>query len=171
MNWVLSQHCRLSFFRCFKMIRQRTANVYGFGDNAFKSASQALYLYRDIRIAIAERKAEKKANKGNFGIRSSGPGDPTYKEAAINLEEEKPINVKGKAIENPVEWLKALDEVFSGLSKEDMNLIEATYWTDKSFWEILEDLSLSRNAYYSRKNKILAIVAINAAAHGLIKLQ
>lgn len=155
------------------MERERTVNKVGYCDDIYQTVGKMLYKYDEIKAAVKEYRAEKKAKRETMGIRSIGTvSDPTRQEAEIDSEEIRAVRIKsGLLVSHPEKWIEAMDKVFSKISKEDMMIIRLSFWSKDRCSSIVDNLNMATATYYKRKERIISLVAISAAEMGLIHIK
>lgn len=147
-----------------------------YGDETLASVRWHVANYWDIRRAVVDKRLELKKREDSFGGGGHSAGhvsDPTAKEAIIDLQPLKRVLVGNYTVDYPEAWISAITRVLNGISKEDRKLIEVSFWQHRprgSHSFIYDELHLAKNTYYRRKDKLMALFAIEAASAGLVSL-
>lgn len=125
--------------------------------------------YYEIKKAVTEARLEQKRRSGAAERRSVGyVSDPTAIEAEKNLTVLKAVDIPGGTVRKPEEWIEVIDRVMLTLDAQDRRLISVTFWESHSWLGAIDRLHLSKMTYYRRRDQILSMFAIAAAAKGLI---
>lgn len=142
-----------------------------YGDWIYEKVKFILRNMDEIRRETAYARIERKGRKGSPELHGEGyVSNPTAKEAEMNMTPLKSIRLsRGQLVKDPEAWIRCVDEMMRIMSPEDRNvaavLIRKTPWEDA-----LRQLSMSKGTYYSRRDRVLALIAMKAVQDGLIKL-
>lgn len=141
-------------------------------EEALRLVRCRLYNYHEIRLALAEYKAERKAKRQAAAGRSKGRvSDPTALAAMIELERVPFVFLPGKRIvDDPAEWLEVIREVVRALSPDDRKLLEVSFWKRHTWEAAVRELHMNKDTYYRRRDGLVHRFALAAAVKGLVKL-
>lgn len=142
-----------------------------YGDNVLRRLKWTIAHVGDIEKAVRDKRAEMKRRSGTPEMRSVGyVSDPTEKEAELNLMPIKWVTVGHGIVRRPEEWIAVIKGVYERLSAEDKKLVEVSFWTNSYRDKKLDELNMSKNTFYARREYIVTLFAIKASERRLISL-
>lgn len=124
----------------------------------------------EIRAAAAEKRRERKRRNGKPESRPQGyVSDPTYREAEQDLTPLRFVEIRAGRVDHPEEWLAAIESVRERLSPDDKRILRLVR-ERKTIEESLAEVPSGKEAFYRRRDRIFAMIALKASEAGLVRL-
>lgn len=143
-----------------------------YGEAAFRSVRWHLAHYIEISRAVHNARVERRTTHARPEVHAEGfVSNPTAAEAIANLTPLRSVTIQRyHVVQKPEEWLDCIDSVLRRLDRADYKLVDDAFFRRLPWDRCAAENYMSKDTFYRRRERIVAMIAIKASAAGLIAL-